>query len=569
MTSRVWPEAALVALLPCLPLFAVSYAFYGPDWIDHTWLIGYSGAYFREHLTFPDMLNTWQLSGIAYPVYYGFGFYPLLGLLGIVFHPHIVILIVAYGLYCLQYAALTLLLHRQQLPDWFARAASIMVTLAIYPLTNLYNRCDITEFFAGLALSTGIVTLLLALGSEETGQRRRWHAATLALFGFMAVTHPLTLANAAIFMALVSPLMLWIYRRRLKMAAVLIMSVPLMLLPLLSPWLYALYSIGGKLDVSINPWFAIYKNDIDWWPTRLSPILFDRRVWTTPSFGSISTPFLDAPVSLCLLVMAGFMVRSGGRRFAACAIFMLALLGWYVWCSLSYYPWDAILPQVFHIIQLPYRLVNMANLSVLCLLLFAAAWMKERRMTATWPKSAKPVVLVLCTIAACAYGQKMIHVAATSYPHAETVFAQEDYRKSLVTLPGTMYGVNAYVTPALYQGIHEAPALPAFPMDPQSYGELQPLHVRIDAPGWYTTSISASWGNGIMVDGASTDVGIHDYRLAVYLTPGDHQLAYDFAPPALWRVCNWIALATAVALLEYLLASFLPNANRSRPSPDC
>src|ERR1700722_12972818 len=70
----------LGCLFPLIPLvdFHFNFAF---DWTNHLYNIAYFGEYFRQHITFPSVINTKPLLGWSIPIYYGFTFYSLCGIL--------------------------------------------------------------------------------------------------------------------------------------------------------------------------------------------------------------------------------------------------------------------------------------------------------------------------------------------------------------------------------------------------------------------------------------------------------------------------------------------------------
>src|SRR5216684_6498534 len=91
----------LVALPPLLPLLHPSAQFWG-DWRNHLWLIGYFGEYFLRHGDFPVMINTNELIGSPIPLFYGFLFYPMAGLLSAITGANLAIRSLAAALILLQ-----------------------------------------------------------------------------------------------------------------------------------------------------------------------------------------------------------------------------------------------------------------------------------------------------------------------------------------------------------------------------------------------------------------------------------------------------------------------------------
>ncbi len=76
---------------------------FAPDWVNHVWMVGYVGEYLRQHGTFPAVANTTQVGGMAFPLFYGYLLYPLLGLAATYLHPEIVVRLAAVAMFATQY----------------------------------------------------------------------------------------------------------------------------------------------------------------------------------------------------------------------------------------------------------------------------------------------------------------------------------------------------------------------------------------------------------------------------------------------------------------------------------
>ena len=131
---------ASVALL--LDLKSIFYI----DWINHTWLVSYYSEYFRVHHSFPHVVNSQQIIGLPNPIFYGHAFYAVGGLFGSVLGPDVgvriwILLATAAQFYAVDRLFRVLTAHRG-----FSLLMAVLVTWAIYPLTNLYNRSAITEY---------------------------------------------------------------------------------------------------------------------------------------------------------------------------------------------------------------------------------------------------------------------------------------------------------------------------------------------------------------------------------------------------------------------------------------
>jgi hypothetical protein len=95
---------AAAVLLPTLMLLPTGLAF-GVDWGNHLWLVGSFGDHFRRAGRMPLVLDTQEISGLAFPVFYGYLLYPALGLFSAILHPEIVVKTAVVVLFAAQFAA--------------------------------------------------------------------------------------------------------------------------------------------------------------------------------------------------------------------------------------------------------------------------------------------------------------------------------------------------------------------------------------------------------------------------------------------------------------------------------
>ena len=73
-------------LFPALLLYPGARGFY-IDWNNHVWLAGYFGEFARQHGRMPVVVNTPEIAGVAFPIFYGYLLDPLLGLASLWLNP--------------------------------------------------------------------------------------------------------------------------------------------------------------------------------------------------------------------------------------------------------------------------------------------------------------------------------------------------------------------------------------------------------------------------------------------------------------------------------------------------
>ena len=247
-----WLWLAIALYLPCSYLFPIN-STYNVDWPNNMWLIGYYGECFRHHLTMPEVVNTPDFSGLAYPVFYGTLSYPLLGMISLVSSPPVALRIGVILLFLAQYRLVYQATARLGAPTFWARVVSCMVIWTVYPLTNLYNRAALAEFFA-----TGLLVCAFALLQLMFhGRNRRElsiYACGLAFCLTISVgAHPITGMFGIPLLFVVALLLWWLLpcdgpSRKL----ILLLSLPWVTAAVacVAPWLYA----TGKFCKHLSIW---------------------------------------------------------------------------------------------------------------------------------------------------------------------------------------------------------------------------------------------------------------------------------------------------------------------------
>src|ERR1700730_14596070 len=129
----------LIPFVPLFPLLRLHTAYY-TDWANHLWLIGYFGEYFARHGSFPIALNTTMMIGLPNLVFYGFLFYPAAGLLSAVFGANLALRLLLFGVLAVQSFQVKKTVSLAVPQQKWVWAITLLTAMAIYPLTNLYNR---------------------------------------------------------------------------------------------------------------------------------------------------------------------------------------------------------------------------------------------------------------------------------------------------------------------------------------------------------------------------------------------------------------------------------------------
>jgi hypothetical protein len=563
-----WLVLAVAIALPCRYLVPPGSDFY-VDWSNHQWAIGYTGEFFRRHLVMPPVVHTPELAGLAVPVFYGSLFYPAMGFLARWSSPELAIRIAAIALYAVQFRLVSRALVRVGAPRPLALGVACLVVWAIYPLTNLYNRGALTEFFATGLLTCALALLVLVCHADDTAQRRRRASGLALALTLAAGTHPITaLLGVPLFAALGAGAWWQLRADRARVRAIAAALAPWLGLAALcvAPWLYATLAYGGELKIRhFVPDVMFFPDAIDAWSTRFWPLPLDRRVVPSVPLFAVSTPYLDAQVDLALLialaVIAGIAVRATrsdpARRPLASALIAVAAL-FAVFTAMSLVPATyRALPAVALTIQFAYRAVTYQNLALL-----AGVFAVVIAVPGLAPHLRRPgarAALAAClALAAAGVVVKWQHIAAVRHDHAPV---------DPIHLPAQYYGAGDYATEARFAPLGaESAQARAFPVDGgRRFGRTGAIAVDLPAPTWIATDLQSFPWNAIRVDGARlgpADLRTANGALVAHVPAGEHRLTAGFEPPLAYRALRVGAL---LGLAAWCLVTIIELARALRP----
>ena len=534
MTFR-WPWIAIFAVfVACIPLFAWNHQFFG-DWPNHLGMIGYFGEYIKAHAGLPATFQTLQTVGRPTPLFYGDLYLPALGALSAVVGPRAALSLATAAMLFLQFASVRWLLWDATRDEAVACAAAVIVTWAIYPLTDLYNRGALPEFFAITALQTG--SCLWVLYARDPARRERTGVASGLLLTIALGTHPPTaLFGGLTFGVLWLASLSWcpdrgrLLRRSLAIGAA--------AAAVLSPWLYVVTKFRRQLHViQDNPSLQFFPTSLDAVATRLSLV---------PTLGAgasserwVATPNLDAQVSvplvgaLILLTVLAFAARARDRKARPALAFaaLCVVASWALFkLSTSAAAWDA-LPKSFVIIQFPYRLVTFVNVAALGALtgVLAALVRADGHMAKARLVLAAAVVLAIVVVGLklprCLEGGSGVDAVVTDYanPPRELYFGAVDY-----------------ATPDAFAKVDGAAPKQAVTLTvgtSNEFGVVHATHVRANLRTQVSTNVQAFPWNVLTIDGqpVSREATLTDgFRLATWVGPGEHDVGYAFHPDRAW-----------------------------------
>lgn len=553
---------ALAVVCACLPLFDLR-SIFAVDWTNGVWMANYSAAYFRSHLSFPATINTNELVGMAYPTFYGYLFFPVLAVFSTIFDANIILRLGALLVLAAQFFAVFKVIRSYSGQPWLALAVGTLVTWSIYPLTNIYNRGALPEFFATALLTAAISIWFLLL--REDDKRNIGQLANLFVLSFTlaAGTHPITALYGLAFIILTLPITLICRAARLPGAMLKALVLPACLgIICLSPWVLATAQHNKHLGISESfHRVGYFSRSLDSPFARLTPFPIPWRGYQHRlQDDRVKTPYLDTQINvplvllyLCLIALFA-RARRLDKRAAAVTVFLLCLGAWITYMSVTIHSMDR-LGFVARSIQFAYRTITYINLSALVgIYMLFLSWRKvdTKIPTPTIPRWFASALLALSFTGLCV---KLVHAEKIVKQLPPVILASQRSDQELLTLPQTFYGFASYTTPALAKvastGIKLVHDVELKPSGGKHFGEMNTPEIRDAMSGWTVTNIQLAPWNNLWLGNRKVgydEMATKDSRIVLANWPAG-QWSYTFSPDPLWARRNAVAIPLFFAWL--------------------
>lgn len=573
----------------CVPLFLLinpDNKFYW-DWYNHLWLVEYFGEYLRFHWTVPYVINTDQLTGLINPLFYGQKFYTALGCLSAYIGPSIAVRIGAFALIFLQFIHVERAFYESTRSKILSFTTGALLCWATYPLTNLYNRSALTEFFAVGFLNISVTCLVVLACRSLRNQKSYYDAVAVGLFYVAAAaTHPLTAFFGGIFIAMLGGAIVVVVQNKwiifTGMANAFGIGV------ILAPWLWLLAMFRNHIDIG-NPsrnsaMFRsefFFPNSIDKFWSRICPFPLDLR--SLERGVALPTPYLDAQCIMGYFLLAGLLAylyfnsenKTGTSRCLPGIMLAAALILFVVTFSVSIRPaLSGMFGGFFDVLQFPYRLTSYINLSLLVIVLALGELcgiIREDLKTLT----IRVAVITTClSIATCSVTVKLIH-GNTARDYRPPDIGREP---TVLDLPSFFYGANDFAALGLYK---ETPAeflegtsiVPFRTRDKDQFGGTNSENIQLDRTTLVAFNIEPFPWNTLLINGnpvARDDLsyltvnrGEVKYSIiAIRMGPGNYRAEYRFAPERMWLHLEWISWFCLVCWFAWWAILILRGAKR-------
>lgn len=535
------------SLIPYLPLLDLKAKFYF-DWNNHLWYLAYFGEYLKNHLWFPYVYNAHELVGNPGPIFYGRPLFAIGGGLATFLGASLAVRVLILGTFLLQFLFTFYAVEKISKNRKLAYVMAALQSWSIYPLTNIYHRSALPEFFAVALLHCLFCLWFLA---KDEGNKKPFVLMGL-LFGIVSQTHPISGIFGVLIIGPIWGLALGFNKKKgelLKNSFYFIGATALFL----SPWIYLLFRLSHNLSITLTAAHIGFFEGIDSITTRLMGFPYDPRELTDHSG---STPCLDAQILLPYLFLGIWLTWLGIKNRWNFQNKISAFVGWILFLfflisSVSPYPWN-LLPQFLQNVQFGYRLVSFINLSLFTLILFLISSVKIPK---TKFANVALILLVVFQFSAVLIKDQR---ATTSYKWEliKGLFGKDP--ETLLHTPFRNKSNHDYFTPTLYPELNRESILGVdIPVKAGSEFGITGLAIaKLDSKTFVQTNVLAFPWNKIVVDGQmlKNDLMVRDFSFAFELPPGDHTLEYRFEPDPVWSVLNLVSvIGTAFLLLLLIL----------------
>nr|WP_308624392.1 hypothetical protein [uncultured Eisenbergiella sp.] len=528
------------AILMVVPMI-LSRNFYA-DWFRSIWLIQYYGEYFRSHLAFPDVINTFgdgkyvSQVGMTHPIYYGVWVYRLLGLFCALLggSPRKALMVVVFCFaFCEGYVWYKALVDLVKV-KWITCSFVGSIVLAIYTVSTLYTGNAIPQHFGATSIS--IATGIWILSMQRRKKMKYWFLVAF-FFTFGAGSHPITALLGGIFMAgLIIVTLFGRGSRNRKNEIVSGIGAALLSFLILFPWIYAVLTciINAVSYGSIE-----YRMGADNWWIRLYPLPLNYQTVLEGPRQMIS-PFSGNQINIILLIL--FMTltiivnlcKKIIKREKLVSDMLFAL--YFFILGISMFPtWGEMLPDAMGVIQFSVRFVYYINLIGVSGIAYELFLLKKAKIDLKNVLQVCAIISIVLT--SVAFMQNVLYSKAI-----EGILWYDTSHKTKLT--DAFYNPHDYTNVTEYAGVvKEDKELPivSIPVSETEFGKTQIVTIEANGEECVGVNVYPHKWNGIYVDGKKINnknilVGNSLNYLYINVGEGRHDIEYRFEPPLIWKV---------------------------------
>lgn len=558
---------ALIAFFPLCLVMNPSWAF-GGDWLPVESLLGYAGQYFASHLSFPTVVNDDGVIGLPNALFYGSLYWSIGALPAALLGGVLTCRITLYAAMLCVVAQTYVTTRRFGGSRRFGYLLAFLTACATYPLSDVYERGDYSEFLGICLITSGACAYLRFLLRDDRSRAGNDLVQAAAFVAVAVGVHPLVTLLGGSFFAYLGLAGAFISVPRALRGGVVIAAVAAMVT---GPWLYLVTHFHPAVQGAYGGGIGLLDDDKPF--VRLFPFPWDvRGPFFAPAKGvpvHVSTPFLALQVNDAMLLVACALaiavwrcrVRIGLRN----VLFILVseLLGAIIFYASTSHAFAASAGP-FSVIQFAYRFTAYIDaailLSVLAMLraLTASgwsytgkAWSRVVRISAVLGFAA-----VLLSLQHAWWYQTSPSLTGLGFGEDGDVLqhTNQTYWSDYVVTKG--FGKidtrNTMIKPTLRLPVgFDRVRL-------SDFGVTGEREVVLAKPTRLVTNVQAFPWNRLTLDGVLLDRGSIDVRSGVsYQTPlipsGRHRIGYMFQPDLEWIGLRYLSFAMLSILFVVIM----------------
>lgn len=438
--------------LPLIPLYIFRYFYV--DYGNNLWMIQYFIRYFKLYHSFPLVINTADgISGMTNPMYYGYIYYPIMSIIGILLHGArravIFVITIQNVMLFIIYQNIFDRLFRKFVGTvfWSCGLTTIMMWNT-YLITKLYSDGARTEYTAVLCLYLALGAWILScMSTKIVHQICLWMFMAWNIM-FMVGSHPITaeIGGTILLLIILCSIPYVLKNNRHKYFSILFGCVLAILIVLtVLPWLYIV--INNSQNTSI------YTDKILWnSPEGIHGLLYrlalfpysDRSLWGGTG---IISPYLCLQINMplfgiyAILSIVLFIKRKtiSKNRIVICTWVLILSSIMYLFSSCSWIV--GITEKIFPSIQFEYRLITYVDLLMLVGTVITLTTLIPTRVSLRTQK----MIAIIVSFAVILSAHDVI--IQLHYAYAMKDMYQPDV--SSVSAPQSFYWRNDYADPSV------------------------------------------------------------------------------------------------------------------------
>lgn len=503
-------------IMPAILLLDFDAVFYG-DFQLHSFLWGYSGL--NNYLN-SDSLNTINSKygiGLVSTFFYSPVLSKFVNIFSNIHGIGYAIRILVLLAYLFQFFCFYKLFSCLKINKYWALCIPIIFCQSTYPMTNLYNRGALPEFFAIIILSSLFALILIV--SFQNNVYKRFYYSFLAAISFILIigSHPITALYGlpAIFL-----MILFLYFSKLiqikKIDFIFFGFLGICSLLILAPLLSIAYYFDMQLQVHSYVSDVKYLKYFDHWLVRLLPFPFDPRHFISINKHEVlgGTPYHDTNMNSLILFLALYLFFKNFKILISkktLLIYFSAFTIAFIIIGASIWPNGFMITSFdyFNRLQAAYRLTGICNIVAIWFLITTIILLQRNNVKFTNQKSKNTltIILIFSTIF-CAYKlnrgvESMIQESSIGYH-----FSQKPSNNETQIFYSKEYNINYwsdYTTNTKYNSVNEITDKKIkdlnFETDIHNFNQVLPETILIDEPTIVKTNVLAFPWNKIILNG--------------------------------------------------------------------